>query len=173
MVAHQRHGDNRESNAGPLAPKARIIPLDHYPFSAADFFCDFLNIYIHNNYTTTSSAVADGPSKAVVGLIIHKMPRLRLSSIVCCVLLAAGTRSDAAAVFPGSVSALGLASHRRHERSEEITALPGFDGRMPSRQYGGYITGALCFAMLSCIDDPLHPRLHISDLPPQHEQMCC
>ena len=24
-------GDSRESNSGPLAPEARIIPLDHYP----------------------------------------------------------------------------------------------------------------------------------------------
>ena len=27
----KRHGDSRESNPGPLAPEARIIPLDHYP----------------------------------------------------------------------------------------------------------------------------------------------
>ena len=27
----QKIGDSRESNPGPLAPKARIMPLDHYP----------------------------------------------------------------------------------------------------------------------------------------------
>ncbi len=30
---------------------------------------------------------------------------------------------------------------RRHERSHRVTALPGYDGRMPSPQYAGYITG--------------------------------
>ena len=30
-IRQRKAGDSRESNSGPLAPEARIIPLDHYP----------------------------------------------------------------------------------------------------------------------------------------------
>ena len=37
-------GDTRESNAGPLAPKARIIPLDQYPIVNVQF-CSVPNVF--------------------------------------------------------------------------------------------------------------------------------
>ncbi len=73
------------------------------------------------------------------------MHSLRTTSILWFVLLTAGSHTDATSLLPNTVSALGLVTHRKHERSDEIKALPGFDGRMPSRQYGDYVTGRLCF----------------------------
>ena len=72
------------------------------------------------------------------------MYRSGFLSVFLIVLLAAGSQSDAADVFSEGVRSYGLATRKRHERLDVITALPGFEGRMPSRQYGGYITGDVC-----------------------------
>ena len=52
----------------------------------------------------------------------------------------AGSCSSAAltGLLPDSVGSL---LHRRHDRSDRVTALPGFNGRMPSPQFAGYIAG--------------------------------
>ncbi len=55
IVSCLQGGDNWESNPGPLAPKARIIPLDHYPVCTA-YWPNVLYISIDYGHTGFSGA---------------------------------------------------------------------------------------------------------------------
>ena len=43
-------GDSRESNSGPLAPEARIIPLDHYPMYTASCLLLLYNLCVSGTH---------------------------------------------------------------------------------------------------------------------------
>eukprot|EP01041_Mallomonas_annulata_P010399 gene10399-21684_t len=64
----KRNGDNRESNPGPSAPKAEIIPLDHYPVRANSRFRYRVKVNKplagHNRNFSSERATLDNPENS-------------------------------------------------------------------------------------------------------------